>query len=159
MSMSPNMQSTCLTTITCLCGLYCPRERDILQLDKSSKALLQQGKLRLDAFLTAQVPETSRGKLQAAIKAGNVTVNGKQQVKTSLVVRPGDDVQCILLDPPLMEAAPEVTATQPNHALIAQLQLTDSISSASSAQRSAAATACLVSLLTLLHFCRGLTAY
>ncbi|DBA85286.1 TPA: hypothetical protein ACH3X2_005979 [Trebouxia sp. C0005] len=66
-----------------------------------------QGKLRLDAFLTAQVPQASRGKLQASIKAGNVSVNGKQELKTSSTVRPGDHVQCVLLDAPVMHAIPE----------------------------------------------------
>ena len=67
-----------------------------------------QGKLRLDAFLTAQVPSASRGKLQACIKAGNVIVNGKQELKTSVSVRPGDDIECTLLDAPVMQAIPEV---------------------------------------------------
>ncbi|DBB08637.1 TPA: hypothetical protein ACH3X3_008761 [Trebouxia sp. C0006] len=66
-----------------------------------------KGKLRLDAFLTAQVPQASRGKLQACIKAGNVVVNGKQELKTSSTVRAGDDVQCVLLDAPVMQAIPE----------------------------------------------------
>ena len=69
-----------------------------------------QGKLRLDAFLTAQVPQASRGKLQASIKAGNVSVNGKQELKTSSTVRPGDHVQCVLLDAPVMHAIPEVSS-------------------------------------------------
>ena len=72
--------------------------------------MLPQGKLRLDAYLTAQLPHSSRGKLQAAIKAGNVVVNGKPEVKTSLGVRPGDAIQCVLLEPPLMQALPEVAA-------------------------------------------------
>lgn len=73
-------------------------------------SVLPQGKLRLDAYLTAQLPHSSRGKLQAAIKAGNVVVNGKPEVKTSLGVRPGDAIQCVLLEPPLMQALPEVAA-------------------------------------------------
>ena len=71
-------------------------------------SVLPQGKLRLDAYLTAQLPHSSRGKLQAAIKAGNVVVNGKLEVKTSLGVRAGDAIQCVLLEPPLMQALPEV---------------------------------------------------
>ena len=57
----------------------------------SSSNFLLQGKLRLDAFLTALVPETSRGKIQATIKAGNVTVNGKRQKKAGVKVQTGDD--------------------------------------------------------------------
>ena len=67
-----------------------------------------QGKLRLDAFLTAQVQEATRGKLQACIKAGNVTVNGHTELKTSLAVRAGDLVQCMLLEAPTIQAIPEV---------------------------------------------------
>jgi len=60
--------------------------------------------------LTAEVPQASRGKLQACIKAGNVIVNGKQELKTSFTVRPGDHVQCVLLDAPVMQAIPEVSS-------------------------------------------------
>ena len=70
---------------------------------------MPQGKLRLDAYLTAQVPHSSRGKLQAAIKAGNVLVNGKPELKTSIAVRPGDAIECTLLETPVMQAVPEVT--------------------------------------------------
>lgn len=54
------------------------------------------------------MPQASRGKLQACIKAGNVSVNGKPELKTSLTVRPGDDIQCVLLDAPVIQAIPEV---------------------------------------------------
>ena len=67
-----------------------------------------QGKLRLDAFLTAQLQEATRGKLQACIKAGNVTVNGQTELKTSLAVRAGDEVHCTLLEAPTIQAIPEV---------------------------------------------------
>lgn len=73
-------------------------------------AVMPQGKLRLDAYLTSQLPQSSRGKLQAAIKAGNVVVNGKPELKTSLGVRPGDAIECVLLEPPVMQALPEVAA-------------------------------------------------
>ena len=73
-------------------------------------AVMRQGKLRLDAYLTSQLPHSSRGKLQAAIKAGNVVVNGKPELKTSLGVRPGDAIECVLLEPPVMQALPEVAA-------------------------------------------------
>ena len=35
---------------------------------------------RLDQFLAAQLPELSRARIQALIKAGDVTVNGKEDV-------------------------------------------------------------------------------
>ena len=79
--------------------------------------MLSQGKLRLDAYLTAQLPQSSRGKLQAAIKAGNVIVNGKPELKTSVAVRPGDAIQCTLLEAPVMQALPEVCLPQPFHFL------------------------------------------
>ncbi|KAL3163223.1 hypothetical protein ABBQ32_009625 [Trebouxia sp. C0010 RCD-2024] len=66
-----------------------------------------KGKLRLDAYLTAQMPQSSRGKLQAAIKAGNVNVNGRPELKTSVAVRCGDAIQCVLLEAPVMQALPE----------------------------------------------------
>ncbi|KAK9816418.1 hypothetical protein WJX72_000028 [[Myrmecia] bisecta] len=68
---------------------------------------LGKGKLRLDAFLSRRLPTASRAKLQAAIKEGHVTVNGKPQSKASCAVRAGDVVTCTLPDPVPLEAAPE----------------------------------------------------
>lgn len=46
-----------------------------------------QGKLRLDAFLSARLPNASRARLQASIKQGLVLVNGRPGHKPSLSVR------------------------------------------------------------------------
>jgi 23S rRNA pseudouridine1911/1915/1917 synthase len=64
-------------------------------------------KLRLDAFLAAKMPQTSRARLQASIKEGLVVVNGRAQSKASYAVKPGDAVAAAVLPPPPLEAAPE----------------------------------------------------
>jgi 23S rRNA-/tRNA-specific pseudouridylate synthase len=66
-----------------------------------------QGKVRLDAYLAAKLPQASRARLQASIKEGLVTVNGRPQAKSSYAVRLGDTVGCSVLPPPPLEAAPE----------------------------------------------------
>ncbi|KAG7666650.1 putative RNA pseudouridine synthase 2, chloroplastic [Nannochloris sp. 'desiccata'] len=67
----------------------------------------KSSKLRLDAYLAAQLPQTSRARLQASIKGGLITVNGSPQSKASYVVKQGDVVLCSVLPPPPLEAAPE----------------------------------------------------
>lgn len=39
---------------------------------------------RLDAFLSEKIPKASRAKVQACIKAGQVFVNGKVQIKVQI---------------------------------------------------------------------------
>jgi len=65
------------------------------------------GKVRLDAYLASQMPQTSRARLQASIKEGLVEVNGRLLTKASYVVRPGDVVLCRVLPPPPLEASAE----------------------------------------------------
>eukprot|EP00887_Chlorella_sp_A99_P003203 scaffold9.g3203.t1 len=67
----------------------------------------EQGKLRLDAFLSARLPAASRARLQASIRQGLVLVNGRPGLKPSLQVRPGDTVAASVAAPPPLEAAPE----------------------------------------------------
>lgn len=69
--------------------------------------LLPQGKVRLDAYLATKLPQASRARLQASIKEGLVSVNGRPQAKASYAVRPGDLVGCSVLPPPPLEASPE----------------------------------------------------
>ena len=69
-----------------------------------------QEKLRIDAFLSAQLPDASRAKLQSSIKSGLVTVNGQLLSKASYNVRLGDIIQCQLPPPRPMEAVPEASA-------------------------------------------------
>ena len=66
-------------------------------------------KLRLDAFLAQKITDdaTSRARLQATIKDGKVTVNGKLLKKPSHVVKVGDLVACTILPPAPLRADPE----------------------------------------------------
>ena len=70
-------------------------------------------KTRLDAFLSAAMPDASRAKLQASIREGLITVNGMAPSKPGHSVRAGDQITCRLLPPAPMEAAPEVRVRQP----------------------------------------------
>lgn len=58
-----------------------------------------QSKPRLDAILASLLPEASRAKIQASIKAGLISVNGAVITKPSSGVRAGDAVACRLLPP------------------------------------------------------------
>lgn len=61
---------------------------------------------RVDVFLTEAIPNATRSKVQAAIDAGNVTINGKIH-KSSRKIQPGDTVKCSVMKPPPMELLPE----------------------------------------------------
>lgn len=61
---------------------------------------------RLDQFITRSVIHATRNKVQNAIEAGLVTVNGKA-AKVSRKIQPGDHVECKLLKPPPIELVPE----------------------------------------------------
>jgi 23S rRNA pseudouridine1911/1915/1917 synthase len=61
---------------------------------------------RLDAFLAAQLTDTSRAAIQRAIESGNVAVNDRP-AKPSYKVRAGDEIQVELLEAPPLAAAPE----------------------------------------------------
>jgi 23S rRNA pseudouridine1911/1915/1917 synthase len=58
-----------------------------------------QTQLRLDKFLFDRLPKVSRNRMQNAIRAGSVKVNG-QAVKVSYKVKPDDVIQIILAFPP-----------------------------------------------------------
>lgn len=62
------------------------------------KADPKQQLLRIDKFLIDRIPNTSRTKLQAAIKAGSVTVNDKE-VKSNYKIRPNDEIAIVLSYP------------------------------------------------------------
>lgn len=55
----------------------------------------KQSPVRLDKFLFDRLPNTSRSRVQAAAKAGNVLVNGRPE-KPSYKVRPGDSISLVL---------------------------------------------------------------
>ncbi len=59
----------------------------------------QGGKLRLDAYLAAALPDASRAKIQASIKGGLVQVNGAAQKKAAHSLRSGDMIHWALLPP------------------------------------------------------------
>lgn len=63
---------------------------------------------RLDAFLAARLPDASRARLAAAVKAGGVSVNGTAAGRAAATVKPGDRVVVAPLPPPPpLRAAPE----------------------------------------------------
>jgi len=61
---------------------------------------------RLDQFLTRQVAELTRSKVQELIEAGAVTINGKS-TKASHKTRPGDAIHIAVLSRPPLELMPE----------------------------------------------------
>jgi 23S rRNA pseudouridine1911/1915/1917 synthase len=61
---------------------------------------------RLDVYLTHRVENATRNKVQQAIKAGMVLVNGKI-VKSSFLLNPNDVIDVTFPRPPRMDAEPE----------------------------------------------------
>ena len=53
---------------------------------------VEKGGMRLDHFITEQVPHLSRSRLQALIKDGHIKVNG-QLARTSVKLRTGDKIE------------------------------------------------------------------
>jgi hypothetical protein len=80
-----------VTAVERLSSLHCPRT--------PTAQTTRQSKLRLDAFLSAQLPDASRAKIQASIKAGLTAVNGVPAGKPSVGVKVGDVVSCSMLPP------------------------------------------------------------
>ena len=60
------------------------------------------------AFLSANMQETSRARLQHLIRDGHVAVNGRPASKAGQGIRAGDTVTCEVPPPVPVEAAPEV---------------------------------------------------
>lgn len=58
-----------------------------------------QALLRIDKYLMNRVENATRSKIQHAIEAGSVMVNGKE-IKASYKVRPDDVITLVLPDPP-----------------------------------------------------------
>ena len=61
---------------------------------------------RIDVFLTNNIRNATRNKVQKAIEEGAVTINGKQ-VKANKKIKPGDKIKCIMFKPPPIELVPE----------------------------------------------------
>jgi len=64
-----------------------------------------QGRERLDKFLTQQIAGLSRARIQELIASGNVTVDGKS-AKPSHLISPGENIAVVVLK----RAAPEMLA-------------------------------------------------
>ncbi len=61
---------------------------------------------RVDVFLTRNIRNATRNKVQKAIEGGTVTVNDKN-VKSNKKLNAGDKVRCVLMKPPPIELLPE----------------------------------------------------
>ena len=59
-----------------------------------------QAPLRIDKFICNRVPNTSRNRVQAAIRAGNILVEGKE-VKPNYKIKPAQEVKVLLPQPPI----------------------------------------------------------
>ncbi|MBI5464393.1 MAG: RluA family pseudouridine synthase [Ignavibacteriales bacterium] len=70
------------------------------------RAAAGQGKVRLDVFLSRQIENATRSKVQQAIQAGAVLVNGRK-AKSSYLVQPEDLIEVTLPRPPRTDAQPE----------------------------------------------------
>lgn len=66
----------------------------------------KQAPVRIDVYLTEVLPNATRSKVQEAIEAGAVTVNG-QVTKVSRKIQPADIIECRLMKPPPLELVPE----------------------------------------------------
>ena len=61
---------------------------------------------RVDVFLTNNIRNATRNKVQKAIEEGAVTINGKP-TKPNKKIKPGDKIKCIMFKPPPIELVPE----------------------------------------------------
>jgi 23S rRNA pseudouridine1911/1915/1917 synthase len=62
---------------------------------------------RLDSFLSAQLPELSRSRIQKAIRAGEVTVGGAATLKPAQKVHQGEEIRLAFGPPKPLEIVPE----------------------------------------------------
>ena len=76
-------------------------------LDRDRTMLCLQAGKRLDACLSNVIPNASRAKIQASIKAGLVSVNGSNNVRSSCKIKRGDCISCSLVPPSASRAEPE----------------------------------------------------
>ena len=79
-----------------------PAAREVLRLTVPPK----QSRVRLDVYLTHQVENATRSKVQQAIEDGAVLVNGAR-VKPSHPVAPGEEIEVTLPRPPRQDAEAE----------------------------------------------------
>ena len=64
------------------------------------------GKIRLDQYLAAHLPELSRSRIQALIKSGDVQINGSA-AKPKTPVSRGDSISVNIPEPEPAEARPQ----------------------------------------------------
>lgn len=69
--------------------------------------MLLQKKIRIDSFLSEQLPDVSRARLKASIQEGLVTVNSVPQKKPAYGCKIGDLIVGTLPEPPCTTAEPE----------------------------------------------------
>lgn len=62
---------------------------------------------RIDAFLSGQIPELSRSRIQKSIRAGELTVDGRSAAKPSRKVSEGERVELVFSPPRPLEIEPE----------------------------------------------------
>jgi len=62
---------------------------------------------RLDSFLSAQIPELSRSRIQKAIRAGDIVIDGVTALKSARRVRQGERVELSFSPPKPLEIVPE----------------------------------------------------
>jgi 23S rRNA pseudouridine1911/1915/1917 synthase len=78
--------------------------------DKKSFGFLvdeDDGGERIDSFLSAQIPELSRSRIQKAIRSGNVLVDGAPALKGARKVRQGERIELAFSPPRPLEIVPE----------------------------------------------------
>ncbi len=65
-----------------------------------------QKPIRVDKYLSNQILNATRNKVQSAIDAEKVTINGIV-VKSSRKIKPGDVIRCVIMKAPPIELVPE----------------------------------------------------
>ena len=70
----------------------------------------ESGGERIDSYLSEQIPELSRSRIQKAIRGGDLSVGGELVRKPSRKVQSGETVRLTFSPPRPMEASPEEIA-------------------------------------------------
>ena len=73
----------------------------------SSQFYMQKSKLRIDTFLSANLPAVSRSRIKDCIQGGRVLVNSTPRLKAAQALKAGDAVSCALPAPRISAAIPE----------------------------------------------------
>ena len=73
----------------------------------SNLSHMQKSKLRIDSFLSANLPAVSRSRIKDCIQGGRVLVNSTPRLKAAQALKAGDAVSCALPAPRISAAIPE----------------------------------------------------